>query len=225
MELVKARDAGCRTIVDASAIGMPRDPEFVRRLAARAGVRVVMGAGFFKAAWLPPEVLELDIGGLESLLLREIHDGIGGSGIKAGVIGEIGVSRRMMPVEERALAAAARAQHLTRYGLLVRPDVGATRAELERVLNVLRQERADLSRVAIGHLVARPDNLATCKWLASQGCFLLFDLFGQDRRQLMDDLMATHPDVQVSSIKGYLWNGLGEHIRLSQSVRHVELSG
>jgi hypothetical protein len=65
---------------------------------------------------------------------------------------------------------------------------------------------------------------SSCKWLASQGCFL-FDLFGRDRRQLMDDLMATHPDVQVSSIKGYLWNGLGEHIRLSQSVRHVELSG
>jgi phosphotriesterase-related protein len=223
MELVKTRDAGCRTVVDASSIGLPRDPAFDKQLAGHVGIQVVMGTGFFKAGWLPPQVSKLPIEGLEALLLREINEGIGGSGIKAGVIGEIGVSRRMMPIEEKALAAAARAQRRTGYGLMVRLDVGSTRGEFERVLDVLRRENADLSRVAIGHLVARPDNLETCKWLAAAGCFLLFDLFGQDRRQLMDDLMATHPDVQVSSIKGYLWNGLAYHILLSQSVRHVEL--
>ena len=222
MELAKARDAGCRTLVEASAVGLPRDPEFVRRLATRVGIQVVLGTGFFKAAWLPDYVRSLSVEDLENLLVREINQGIDGSNVRAGVIGEIGVSRRMLPVEERTLAAAARAQHRTGCGVLLSLDVGSTRIEFERVIDLVRSEGVDLSRVAIGHLIARPDNLELCKSIAAAGCFLLFDLFGQEHRPLMADLMVTHPDIQMSSIKGYLWHGLVDKILLSQSVRHVE---
>ena len=45
--------------------------------------------------------------------MREIEVGIGGCGVRCGVIGEIGCSYPLMDVEKRALQAAASAQTKT----------------------------------------------------------------------------------------------------------------
>ena len=46
-------------------------------------------------------------------MVREIEVGIGGCGVRCGVIGEIGCSYPLMDVEKRALQAAASAQTKT----------------------------------------------------------------------------------------------------------------
>ena len=46
-------------------------------------------------------------------MVKEIIQGIGDSGVKCGVIGEIGCSWPLAEVEKKALQAAARAQQET----------------------------------------------------------------------------------------------------------------
>ena len=38
---------------------------------------------------------------------------------------------------------------------------------------------------------------------------------------MADDLINTHPDVQISSVKGFIDNGLLERILISQNVCHI----
>lgn len=47
------------------------------------------------------------------VMVREVCEGVEGSGVKCGVIGEVGVSHPMTNFEKRSLQAAAKAQQVT----------------------------------------------------------------------------------------------------------------
>jgi hypothetical protein len=70
-----------------------------------AGVNVVMGTGFYKDAWLPPVVHEMSVDGMARFMVKEITEGVDATGIRAGVIGEVGVSLSITPTEERMLVS------------------------------------------------------------------------------------------------------------------------
>jgi phosphotriesterase-related protein len=138
------------------------------------------------------------------------------TGIHAGVIGEIGVSSPMSTTEAKALSAAAHAQQATGAGISLHFDVHTGLSQYLAALDLLESEGADLRRVAVGHMISRPDKLEIVQQIARRGCWIEFDLFGQERSLLMEDLMRTHPDVQASSIKGFIDHGLLDHILLSK---------
>lgn len=223
MELAKYVAGGGRTIVDLSSIGLARDPMFVRDLARRSGVQVVLGTGFYKEGWLQPDQIALDEAAIESSILEELAIGIAGTTIRAGVIGEVGVSRQHTPFERRSLAGAARAQGQSGAGLVVHIEIGSSLDEVRDVLDVLETQGADMQRVAISHLVCAPASLELVEMVAARGCFVSFDLIGQERSGLTGDLIGLHPEVQVASVKGYLDRGLAAQMLLSQNVNHVQL--
>jgi phosphotriesterase-related protein len=221
MELVKYARLGGRSIVDVSSIGQPRDPAFLREVARRAQVQVVLGTGYYKDAWLPEDARDMSIDAMTAAIVRDLTTGIGDTGIRAGVIGEVGVSRNPTYLEKRSLAAAARAQRETGAGLVLHLDIGAADPEYHDALDALAAEGADLGRVAVSHLVPRPNHLDLLRSLAGRGCFLAFDNLGAEKWLLVDDLVNTHPEVQVSSIRALIYHGLLRHILLSQNVAHV----
>jgi len=223
MELAKYISAGGKTIVEVSSAGQARDPLFFRDAARRAGVHLVVGTGFYKAGWLSTEEQALEVADLAERMTTEILVGIGATGIHAGVIGEIGISRPIHAVEEKVLAACAVAQKKTGVAISLHFDLGTEIQEYHQALDLLEREGADLSRVVVGHLVSRPDTLPAARELAGRGCYLGFDLFGQERWPLMRDLIHTPADVQVSSIKGFIHFGLLDRLLLSQNVCHVDL--
>jgi phosphotriesterase-related protein len=223
MELDKFTLLGGKTIVDVSSTGLPCDPLFYKALADRTGVQVVLGTGFYKEAWLPPEALVMSCEEMAEKMIADIMLGFGDTGIHAGVIGEMGVSTPMSTSEAKALLAAARAQQATGAGISLHFELHTVLPQYLAALDLLESEGADLKRVAVGHLISRPDKLEIVQQIAQRGCWIEFDLFGQERSLLMDDLMRTHPDVQASSIKGFIDHGLLDHILLSQNVNHVDL--
>jgi phosphotriesterase-related protein len=223
MELARFAQAGGKTLVEVSSIGRSRDPRFFKRLADRAGVQVVMGTGFYRDGWLPEAVHGMTVDAMTDVIVEEIAEGVDGTGLRAGIIGEVGVSRQLTTTEMRSLAAAARAQRITGAAITLHFEIGSAQAEYDHALNILAENGADLTHVAVGHLVSRPDNLELCQHLAGRGCFIEFDLFGQERWYVMNEMMQTHPDVQTSSIKGFLDNGLLSHLLISQNVNHVDL--
>jgi phosphotriesterase-related protein len=64
-----------------------------------------MGTGYYVHQYHPAETEELSEEGVAERLVRDIVEGVPG-GIKAGVIGEVGNSTPMHPLERKALRAA-----------------------------------------------------------------------------------------------------------------------
>lgn len=222
MELARFKAAGGTTIVDLAGLGYTRDPVFVRDVGNTAGIHVVLGTGFRGDGWAPPVGEAWTAGALAKQFLQDINAG-DPEGIRAGVIGPIGVGRRPTPIDEAALDAAAIAQQESGCAIVVSLDLGAEPAVFARVLDILAASGATLARVAVGRIVARPDLVPVCRVVAERGAFLSFDCFGQGHRLLMADMLETDEEVQVASIKGFLDLGFGPHMLLSQGVDHVAL--
>ena len=76
-------------------------------------MKIVCGTGYYVDASLPEEVKVMGEDEMASNMVKEIREGIGDSGVRCGVIGEIGCSWPLTDTECRVLRAAARAQKET----------------------------------------------------------------------------------------------------------------
>ena len=155
-ELARFKALGGNGLVDVTAAGMQRDPEWLRGLAEASGLHIVMGAGWYRHAYFPAEALieRRSVEDLADELVREATDGVGESGIRPGLIGEIGTDKPWVsPSEERVHRAVARASRLTGLAITthgVLSDVGLAQ------LRIFEEEGADPGRVVIGHADSYP---------------------------------------------------------------------
>ena len=88
-ELATFRRLGGNTLVDVTTVGLGRDPVRIRDFAMRSGVHVVMATGWYRWMYHPPDVARKTVDDLARIMEREITTGVGSSGIRAGIIGEI----------------------------------------------------------------------------------------------------------------------------------------
>jgi phosphotriesterase-related protein len=113
-ELAAYAAAGGRSVVDLTNRGMRPDPERVRRIARAAKVNAVMGCGWYLQAAYDDSVERSPIEALTEEIVRDLTEGIGGTDVRAGIIGEIGTDDRYVkPAEAKVFRAAARAHKLT----------------------------------------------------------------------------------------------------------------
>jgi predicted metal-dependent phosphotriesterase family hydrolase len=177
-ELSAFKQRGGGAIVEVTLPAIGRDPARYRRLSERTGVHVVMGCGWYREPFYPAEDLidRRSVDDLAQLLVEEIRTGAGSSGIRPGVIGEIGANNAWVSaLEERVHRAAARAQLATGLSITTHSsfsDVGLAQ------LRIFREEGVDPSRVAIGHCDSWPV-LDYYLALLDQGAYVQLDNFGQ----------------------------------------------
>ena len=115
-----------------------------------------MGCGWYRTAYYPPEarIDRRSVDDLADELVREATEGVGDSGVRPGIIGEIGTDKPWLsPSEERVHRAAARAARrtglaITTHGVL--SDVGLAQ------LRIFEEEGADPGRVIVGHADSYP---------------------------------------------------------------------
>ena len=113
-ELSALRKAGGTALVEVTTPDLGRDPAALRRVAEKTGLHIIMGTGWYRQPFYPPEIDRLSTNELAELMVTELTEGVAGTGILAGIIGEIGVhSDYATAQEERVLRAAARAQKAT----------------------------------------------------------------------------------------------------------------
>jgi phosphotriesterase-related protein len=86
-ELGAFRTAGGRSIVDLTNIGMCRDPAGVRRISEATGVHVVLGCGWYRQPYYPPEAVidRTSTAALAAHLVDEIERGLDGTDVRPGV--------------------------------------------------------------------------------------------------------------------------------------------
>ncbi|MFZ5853386.1 MAG: phosphotriesterase family protein [Chloroflexota bacterium] len=176
-ELEAFRALGGSCLVDLTLPGVGRDPLWLRHLAERTGLRIVMGAGWYREPYYPPEAL-IDRRSVESLadeLVREFHEGVGETGIRPGILGEIGTDKPWVSAQEervfRAVARASRATGMAVTTHAVMSDVGLAQ------LRILEEAGADPARVVIGHADSWP-SLEHYLRIIERGASIEFDFLG-----------------------------------------------
>jgi phosphotriesterase-related protein len=186
-EALAFRREGGGTIVDVSPVGIGRDPRALRAIAAQAGINVVTCTGYYLARSHPPTVAAATMQALADQMIGEIRDGIDETGIRPGIIGEIGLGEPMYVAghsgdemhrdEEKVLRAAGRAHLAT--GLPITLHIYNYRPNrlAHLALDVLAQEGVGLDHVVVGHLDNRID-LDYAASVMDRGAFAEFDTFG-----------------------------------------------
>jgi phosphotriesterase-related protein len=161
--------------------GLGRDPIRLREAAVATGLHIICGTGFYVESAHPSFVATASVEELARHMTREILTGIEDSGIRAGVIGELGVSHPVTSAERKVLEAGALSQRQTGAAISIHtafdfPDANSALT----VAEILVAAGADLSRVIMGHMdtaVSEPSYLLA---VAEKGCVIEFDLFGNE---------------------------------------------
>ncbi len=212
-ELMAFRAQGGTCIVDATLPEIGRDPVRLRAISERTGLAVVMSCGWYRAPYYPKQDLieRRPVRDLAAQLVREIEDGVGGTGIKPGLIGEIGVQAGWVePIEERVHRAVARAQRATGLPILTHSllrDVG-----LEQ-LAIFEEEGVDPARVVIGHCDMYP-RLEYYLRIIERGASLALDNLGIDS-------WGRHEERLAGLVRELVERGYEDRILLSQDICKV----
>ena len=214
-ELGRFRAAGGSGVVDLTLPGVGRDPVWLRQLAQASGLHLVMGCGWYRKAHYPPEagIDRRSVDELADELVDEVQDGVGESGVRPGIIGEIGTDKPWVSaVEERVHRAAARAA--SRTGLAITTHAVMSAVGLAQ-LGIFEEERADPSRVVIGHADSYPvfDHYLE---IVRRGANLEFDFLGMS----FTPIERHGEDRIVKLLCELLGGGHGDRILLSQDVCH-----
>ncbi|MFN8526556.1 MAG: phosphotriesterase-related protein [Chloroflexota bacterium] len=219
-EAARFKAAGGGTIVEVSSHGLARDVLGLRQVAERTGLNIIAGCGYYIGASHPPSLSERSVEQVTEELIREATEGIDGTGIRAGVIGEIGTSEPIAPNEVKVLRAAARAQRATGLGIVAHPaPQHRSAADIGRWLDVLEAEGADPGRVVISHLDERlreaPGDYAV---LARRGYLLDFDTWGNELYYETRGFQMPSDGERVKTLLPLLEAGLADHLLLAQDV-------
>ena len=177
-ELRRYRGVGGGAIVEATTIGIGRNPDALARISRESGVHVVMGAGYYVDAVHPEDMDERGLDALAREIVRDITEGVDGSGVKAGIIGEVGCTWPLTPNERKSLAAAAISQRETGAAILIHP--GRHPDAPAEILEILSDGGADLTRVIMGHLDRTVFEFEALRSIAASGCYMEWDLFGNE---------------------------------------------
>lgn len=165
---------GGRTLVDLTTPDLGRRPELLRAVAAATGVHVIMGTGYYRQPYYPADLDRRSTADLTAEIVTDIEHGADETGIRPGIIGEIGSNREWVSAqEERVFRACGRAQALTGLPLITHTPPRAAPQQLQ----LLTEAGADLRRVAVGHADGWLE-ASYLKQLLDTGCFLSFDLIG-----------------------------------------------
>lgn len=148
-ELLFFKEAGGRTLVDVTTPDLGRNPVALQRISAATGVHVVMGCGWYRQPFYSEAIDRITVNAIADQIVRDITEGVDDTGVRAGIIGEIGSDKSYVSAqEERVFRAAARAQKRT--GLTITTHTSFSPVGLQQ-LDILEEEGADLRRVVVGH--------------------------------------------------------------------------
>ena len=149
-EAMEFKNRGGGTLVEVTSIGLKRDALAMRRVSEATGLHVVMGTGFYQKVFHPEDMDDRTVEELTDEIVRDVTEGVGGTDVRAGVIGEIGVNGDPITANEtKSIRAAARAAVAT--GGPISFHRGGRLGERHQSLDIVAEEGADLGRTILGH--------------------------------------------------------------------------
>ena len=223
-EVMEFKVRGGKTLVDQTNIGLGRDPEALTRISRVTGLNIVMGSGYYvDAPHMKPFLDSKTPQDIAKEIVNDITAGVDGTGIKSGIIGELGCSSPLRENEKKVLKGGAIAQQETGAALWVHPGRNEV-APIEE-MKVLKDAGADLNRVVICHMDRCGFEMKNRRKLLDAGCYVEYDVFGIEgyypaRVALSEGHLPTMPnDVgRIKEIMELIEFGYLNQILISQDI-------
>lgn len=212
--VLKAKEYGVRAIVDATPNDGTRDPKLYKMVSEKTGVNIICATGLYNEAEGAVAYFKsrVALSGQPGLVVQEMYEtfvkdiaeGIGDSGVKAGVI-KVGTSKgQITAYEALVLEAAVKAQQETGVPIITHTEAGTMGPQQ---VDLLLSKGADPKRLLIGHMCGNSDVNYHLEALP-KGVYLGFDRFGLGL--FMPD------DLRIKTVADLVKKGYAGQIMLSQ---------
>jgi len=174
-KLAELHALGVRTLVDPCPVDLGRDVEFMAEVSSRSGVHIVCATGAYKQdSGIPYTFRALPPQEITAIYVKELTEGIGSTGIRAGLVKVASGLPAITPYEEKLIRAGGHAAAQVGCPVLSHTD-GALLGEQHIAL--LEESGVPAHRVLVGHCDGRNDH-DYHRSLADLGAYVGFDRFG-----------------------------------------------
>jgi phosphotriesterase-related protein len=198
-----ARDGNIACIVEAGHAEMGRDVNFIRQVAMKSGVPIVVGGGFYSQPFYPKEISTMSEDQIFKALIKQVDDDV------VGAFGEIGSWDEITADERKVFRVVGRAHVATNIPIFTHTGIPGKSA-LEQ-LDILEDAGVKPDRVVIGHLGNLVDpNVYVHKAICRRGAYVGFDRQGVNDTQqvpmvvaLIDAGFADHLMFSADASSGY----------------------
>jgi len=179
-----------------------------------------MGTGFYVGETHPEALSRMSDAEVAQLMVKELDEGVDGTGIRAGYIGEIGISEIFDDKERKILRAAAIAQQKT--GVAINVHINPWTVNGLEAADILLDAGVPADRICISHIDVenREDYVFS---LLEKGVFVEFDNFGKEyyiRREVRNSGYGcfVHDTERVTFLKKLIDAGYLRQVLLSCDV-------
>lgn len=210
-----------KTIIDATMNECGRDPMFLARMSIALGMNIICSTGYYYENQSAHGYWKFRSGShdieteMYEMMKAELTEGIGTTGIKAGVIKLATSDGKITPIEEKLFKAAARVNKEIGAPIITHTENATMGVEQAKLLI---ENGANPTDIAIGHMCGSTD-VAYHEAVLKQGVFVSFDRFG-----LEGELFHTPTDEErCETIMKLLEKGYEDQILMSHDSVTVEL--
>ena len=197
--LQELQSHNCHTVVDPCPMDLGRDVEFVAEVAQKSGANIICATGVYNEfEGIPYTFRSMPREDILELYIREITEGIGDTGIKAGVIKIATGPDPASEYEQKMIGVAAEASRITGVPIISHTNI-ASHGHQQVDFVEAHGGRADC--LVVGHSGDR-DDLAYQISIAKRNAFVGLDRFGMEfllpdalrMKNLVDLVRAGHRD-------------------------------
>jgi phosphotriesterase-related protein len=225
-EILEYKKAGGQSLVDVTLIGLARDHKKIADISKAAGINIICGTGWYLDFTFPSYVRNATAESLSETIRKELIEGIDGTEIRAGVIGEIGCSYPWTNDERKVMEAAAVGQAKTGAPIDIHPGFVDPKNKRyvkpgHEYLDMLKKKDANFEKIYMSHMDYTADDVQYHRSIIDKyGIVLGYDDFGQE--QYYDTLYAgcggTSDKVRVKALVELLASGYEKHLVLSHDI-------
>jgi phosphotriesterase-related protein len=174
-KLQELRAIGVKTFVDPCPSDLGRDVEFMAEAAQRSGMQILCATGAYKEdQGITYLFSAMTVEQIEEIYIRELTEGIGTTGIRAGLVKVATGGHGVSDYEKKLLTAAGRAAAKVGCTVLTHTDEAHFG---DKQIAILTAQGVPAHRILIGHCDGRAD-FDYHKGLADRGAYVGFDRFG-----------------------------------------------
>lgn len=205
---------GGQTIVDCTLDEIGRNPLMMKEISKLTGVNIILGCGHYYHKAHADYVKSASIEQLADEMLTDILNGIGDTGIKAGIIGEIGTSAIITDDEKKVLNAAGIVGSETGKAVHIHIDLYTENGfEIVKILtdNGMKPEKICIDHVDV---LLRPDYIRS---LLDLGVYVEFDNFGKEFYVSQKQRFAYDAE-RIQLLKTLIDEGYGDKILICNDI-------
>lgn len=221
--------AGGEAIVDVTPKNAGEDPRAVRAVANETGTTIVHGTAHYVRPVHPERIDRMSADEIADEFVDDVEGGIGETDVRAGLIGEIGLSGRIHDAERKVTRAAARAALRTGASVNFHPPGRTEHSQRDRtyptsrwcleILDIVEEEGLSPDRVVMSHMDRTVfEDLAYQRELADRGAYLEYDLWGMEAAldQYGDSYMSDFQ--RLSFVTDLIEDGYADRLLFSHDV-------